>query len=461
MRAIGAWIFAGGFTLGVKEHFTVRCVLEEGAFGVVTARHNQPEIPVHVGIETWPLDSLKAEGAIGFIYGNPPCAAWSSAGGTAIQGKDWRIDPRVKCTRRLFMLLEELTPTVWAWESVVPAFTRGRELVDELTLRALELGYSVTYLFHNSMYLGVPQQRRRFFMVCSRVKFDIADEFQDVIAADVVLRRMNDPGEPLERDLKRFLPLLPYVRAGETMIKAWQRETPKPWPLNERGQVLGRPNITLGRCPVGRPSQVIMSEMIHPTENRGLSMKELAALCGYPPDYEFIGASPAQQLGRGVCPPVGEWLARNVRRCIERGEVDDEPCVKSIDCRDPPMVVNRLPVPAPPEPGAGDKPWNYTNHNEHETIEIDNYLSSSVIRHLPGDHVMPLQPERSTYRSERALTAESRSTISIPEGTVALEIPNDLSEDSFEDAREFIEMTLKRIERRMKRARENGVDATA
>ncbi len=74
---------------------------------------------------------------------------------------------------------------------------------------------------------------------------------------------------------------------------------------------------------------------------------------------------------------------------------------------------------------------------------------------------MPLQPERQPYRSERSLTAESRSTISIPEGTVALEIPNDLSEDSFEDAREFIEMTLKRIERRMKRAKENGADATA
>ena len=382
------------------------------------------------------------------------CAAWSSAGGTAVQGKDWRIDPRVKCTRRLFHLLEELSPTVWAWESVVPAFTRGRELVDELTCRAIDLGYSVTYLFHNSMHLGVPQQRRRFFMVCSKVKFDVLEEFEELIPADALLASMNDPGEPLERDLKRFMPLLPYVKPGETMIKAWERVTPKPWPLNERGQVLGRPNITLGRCPIGRPSQVIMSELIHPTENRGLSMKELAALCGYPPDYEFVGSSPAQQLGRGVCPPVGEWLARNVRRCIERGDIDETPCVKSIDCRDPPIVTVKLPIPEPPEPGAAEKPWNYT-HSGGDNGAVENNDTVTTVRNVNfGDYKMGLMPANNAYRSERSLTAEARSTISIPEGTVALEIPDNLSEDSLEDVKDFIELTMKRLERRMKRAKE-------
>ncbi len=451
MRAVGAWIFAGGFTLGVKQHFDIRCVVEEGPFGVSTARHNQPEIPVHIGIENWPIEELKNETNLDFVYGNPPCAAWSSAGGTAIQGKDWRIDPRVKCTRRLFALLEELRPTAWAWESVVPAYTRGRELVDELTLRAADLGYSVTYLFHNSMHLGVPQQRRRFFMVCTRVQFDVLDEFEEIIPADVALARMNDPGEPLERDLKRFAYLLPALRPGETMIKAWSRETPQPWPLNERGQVLGRPNITLGRCPIGRPSQVIMSEMVHPTEDRGLSMKELAALCGYPPDYEFVGSSPAQQLGRGVCPPVGEWLARNVRRCIERGVVDDAPVVKLIDCRDMPIITQIFPMPPQPEPGAAEKPWNYTKTDERaDRVPVK---ATSF-----GDHNMPMLPERNSYRNERSLTAESRNTLSLPEGTVALEVPENLCDDSYDDLKDWIELMFKRIERRMKRAKEAEVE---
>jgi len=43
-RAVGAYIFAGGFTLGVRQHFNGLCHLEEGSYGVATMRKNQPDI---------------------------------------------------------------------------------------------------------------------------------------------------------------------------------------------------------------------------------------------------------------------------------------------------------------------------------------------------------------------------------------------------------------------------------
>ena len=344
MKAVGAYIFAGGFTLGVKQHFDVEMVLEEGPYGVPTMRHNQPEIPVHVGFENWPINHLKEAGIIDFIYGNPPCAAWSVSGKSATRGVDWRLDPRVNCTRKHFSLLEELRPRAWTWESVVLAYEKGKELVDELTVKAHAMGYQSTYLLHNAQYLGCPQQRKRFFFVATDCHFDLDGEFESELNADEVLRGLNDPGEPLAKSISKHKDILSQVRPGESLINAWMRLTPKPWKINKRGQVHNRPAFTITRCRAGSPAQVVMNDMIHPTEDRALSIKELQILSGYPSSYEFIGAKDAGQVGRGVCPPVGAWLARNVKRCLELNRFIEQP-VQLIDCREGVVTVENLPLP--------------------------------------------------------------------------------------------------------------------
>ena len=93
--AIGAYIFAGGFTLGVREHFEVRAHLEESKYGVATFTKNQPGIPVYFPPENWPISTLKRDHEpIHFVYGNPPCAAWSGAGAATKKGRScsssWR-----------------------------------------------------------------------------------------------------------------------------------------------------------------------------------------------------------------------------------------------------------------------------------------------------------------------------------------------------------------------------------
>jgi DNA (cytosine-5)-methyltransferase 1 len=320
-------------------------VLEETSYGVATMRHNQPEIPVHVGFERWPIEHLKEAGIVDFVYGNPPCAAWSSAGSSVVQKKNWRVSPLLDCTRRHFTLLEELRPRVWVWESVTNAFTKGREFVDGLTARAVALGYSVTYLLHNAEHLGVPQRRLRFFFVATKVRFDVEEHFMPMVTAEEALRQLNDPGEPLDHNISKYQDLLPAMSAGSNLRQTWERAHPPPWPLNSRGQVAGRPCMTIRRIHRGQPAPVVMHELVHPTEDRGLSIKELATLCGYPPGYEFIGAKDAGQVGRGVCPPVGAWLAANVARCLERNEVEPAPTVQVIDVRDGTLRVTKLDPP--------------------------------------------------------------------------------------------------------------------
>src|SRR6185369_10322557 len=79
--ALGAHIYAGGFSLGVRRHFDVLCHFEEWKFGVATVEQNL-KIPVHVGEpSTWPINEYT--GYVDFVYCNPPCAPWSRAGGKA------------------------------------------------------------------------------------------------------------------------------------------------------------------------------------------------------------------------------------------------------------------------------------------------------------------------------------------------------------------------------------------
>jgi DNA (cytosine-5)-methyltransferase 1 len=342
-RAIGSYIFSGGFSLGVMEHFDVACHLEETNYGVATARRNFPNLPIYYGPEKWPLDELRKE-PWDLIYGNPPCAAWSQAGAATKKGRDWRSSPLVACTERHFKLIEELHPVFWAWESVQQAWQRGEDFVRSLSLRASDLGYSTTILLHNAEYLGVPQRRRRFFMVCHRVAFDPRPPtFAPGVTLEEAIRGLNDPGEPLERNLGKVRWLLEHARQGENLSSTWMRCTPlDEQVVGERGQMIGRPPFTIKRARSGQPAPVVMHELIHPTEHRGLSIKELAILCGYPATYEFVGAKDAGQVGRGVCPPVGAYLAREVAWAIASGREEREPTLKLVDYTEPPGSVEQL-----------------------------------------------------------------------------------------------------------------------
>ena len=80
MRAVGCYIFGGGFSLGVRRKMDVICHLEgDDGYGVASVRRNQPDVPIFFGPSRWPIAELRAI-APDFVYANPPCAAWSPIG---------------------------------------------------------------------------------------------------------------------------------------------------------------------------------------------------------------------------------------------------------------------------------------------------------------------------------------------------------------------------------------------
>ena len=343
MNALGIYIYAGGFSVGMRAAgFKVLGHLEDGPFGVETVKNNMPEIDVHSNPDTWPFAAYRDRG-VKVVFCNPPCAPWSGAGIRPHRNRDhdfkdnYRHDPRVSCVYNAFDAIRYLRPTIWAWESVQGAFHRGREICDELAEEALELGYSVSFVLLNGVHIGLPQQRRRFFFVAHRVRIDW--DYPRLEPADQVtvsqawkaagLTRRHAHVDFRHHESKGDLKMMEGCPPGQALRLHWEammRRTKGPeetWPRNGLGAVIGRPAFTYRRLRAGVPSKTIMggTHLVHPTEDRWLSVKETQVLCGYPVDYEFAPPTPEAcypEIGKAVLPTVGEWLGRNLRRAIER-----------------------------------------------------------------------------------------------------------------------------------------------
>jgi site-specific DNA-cytosine methylase len=339
-KAIGAYIFAGGFTLGVSKHFDVACHLEESDYGVATARANFPTLPIHVGHGDWPIELL-SEKQCDLIYGNPPCAAWSQANrAKTYRSNGWKNDPRVLCTTKHFELIGYLRPKVWVWESVTQAFSKGREFCDDLAVKAMSMGYSTSYVLHDAQWLGLPQVRKRLFMVCHRVKFTPYEVKFTKPREPVDVLRLAKPGEQFGRNLP--LDLIKSTRPGEKLIRGWERTTDNNFETlekNKQGHIKGRPPFGLTRLSANSPALTVAGyEIVHPTQDRWLSTEEMQVLCGFPQSFKFTPARPqarANEIARGVCPPIAEWLARGVAQSLVKSTPIKQPTITLYDFRKP------------------------------------------------------------------------------------------------------------------------------
>ena len=152
--------------------------LEEGPFGVETAKKNMPDLGVLYPESNWGPVTDYARDQFDLLYGNPPCASWSQAGVKVRDKEDrnearWSKDGRTDCTVRLFALLEKLRPKIFLWESVAAAMKNGAAFVQQRVEQVNKLGYHAWLITFNGADCGLPQRRKRFFFLASKVKVDV------------------------------------------------------------------------------------------------------------------------------------------------------------------------------------------------------------------------------------------------------------------------------------------------
>lgn len=151
------------------------------AFPSAILAHRYPEIRNYGDFTTIPADI----GSIELLVGGTPCQSFSVAGQRA--GLD---DPRGNLTLEFARLARRLRARWIVWENVpgVLSSDGGRDFAAILTAFR-ECGYSVCYRVLDAQHFGVPQRRRRVFVVGY-----LGDDWRP--SAEVLLEQASVRGNP-------------------------------------------------------------------------------------------------------------------------------------------------------------------------------------------------------------------------------------------------------------------------
>jgi DNA (cytosine-5)-methyltransferase 1 len=172
MNVLDSFAGAGGFSLGFSmvPEFNIVGGIELDSWAAETFAANHPEARTLVG----PIESFSDRKLLqtfrerpDIILGGPPCQGFSVANRNAGDPRD----PRNSLFREFIRLGRVFQPGVMIMENVpglVKAKTHDGELVIDIIRAELEgLGYHVNHTILNATDYGVPQIRKRLFVVAT------------------------------------------------------------------------------------------------------------------------------------------------------------------------------------------------------------------------------------------------------------------------------------------------------
>ena len=347
IAAIDLFCGGGGMTLGARQAgIDVLFAVERCPVAAATYRRNFPGTAIYVG-DIRNVDSLpeKPTGAKTVVFGGPPCQGFSTSNQRTRNAKN----PDNWMYRELIRVAKIWEPDWIVIENVkgIRETLKGFFLTEIVTSLQSE-GYVTTTTSLNAVHYGVPQRRERTFVVASRSGLVVADPprwmgpsikvgeaIGDLpkLAAGASVDRLpyhkeatNDfvralrgaletvTGNLLTRNAAHVLARFPHVPQGGN----WADIPP---------DLMGNYGDT-SKCHTGiyrrltstEPSVVIgnfrKNMLIHPYQNRGLSVREAARIQSVPDDFCFCGSIGFQQQQVGnMVPPL---LARAVLAEVAR-----------------------------------------------------------------------------------------------------------------------------------------------
>ena len=336
MIGIDLFAGAGGMSLGAQlagVQTKMAVELHHAAFD--TYRVNHPDcIVLQMGVEH--LENLaipfKPDDLI--VFGGPPCQGFSTSNQrtrSSSNKKNWMFQAFVSFVKR--------TRPAWViFENVRGILeTEGGFFAKQITTDLQTLGYRCEHGLLNAAHFGVPQTRSRFFIIARLEAEAPALPVGDLNASISVDDALHDlPSLPNGANVD----VLPYACEAKTNYAKLMRGQLSHCSghlvsCNAESIVERYPHIPHGgnwadipeemmttyqdrtRCHTGiyrrldpsKPSVVIgnfrKNMLIHPTEHRGLSVREAARLQSFPDAFVFKGSIglQQQQVGNAV-PPI-------------------------------------------------------------------------------------------------------------------------------------------------------------
>lgn len=322
----------------------VQVAIEADPHAARTFSANHPSIAV-IGKRIEEVNSVelnRKKGQFLVLFGGPPCQGFS----TSNQRTRSSDNPANWLFRDYLRLVSSLRPEWVVFENVTGMrITEGGRFTDEVLSGFRSAGYTTSDFILNAAEFGVPQRRSRLFIVASRdgIKMTAPTPREtrvtvwEAIADLPILKNgantdelpyrrtaISEYAKRLRGDLLECSNHL-VTRNSDTIIERYAY-IPQGgnWSSIPEGHMTSYADRT--RCHTGiyrrlrpnEPSVVIgnfrKNMLIHPTQNRGLSVREAARLQSFPDSFRFYGSIgfQQQQVGNAVPPMLAEVVFRQV-----------------------------------------------------------------------------------------------------------------------------------------------------
>lgn len=369
---------AGGLSAGfLAAGFEPVFALDKDGDSCVTYERNFGLAPEHASITDFdPADLAGKMQDVDVVLGGPSCQTFSTQG----RRFTWAdpTDERTELWRHMLALVEKVQPRAFLLENVPGlshkglAYEKGGRAQGEIVTHFEKLGYVLRARILLAADYGVPQLRRRLFVV--GVQEDLSFEFPERThlggwrrdTLDIWEEKRIQLGLPRHLTLGEAVGDLPRLLDGDLPADEYACDAQSPYeklmrvgwkgkplrdhearPLGEKHRELVRhvpqggtwrdipPHLLpgrfqggmrrtdstnlLGRLDPNRPSYTITTQFnnvtagcfTHPYEDRALSVREGARLQSFRDSFEFTGtlSSRCRQIGNAVPPLLAQHLA--------------------------------------------------------------------------------------------------------------------------------------------------------
>lgn len=350
LKLVSLFSGIGGLDFGFEAAgFHTRATLEFNKHACAAMRRNRKWIVIEGDINAVPSKTIMAKagvakGEIDMIIGGPPCQPFSSVGKR--RGME---DPRVSTLAAYMRVLGDLQPRAFLIENVAGIAHDGKNEGMKFIVRGIDevnkrtgSNYKIHWRLLNCAEYGVPQLRKRIFMVGSRdgrsfafprQQYGSPDELRDNLFGDTIqpyrtawdaIGDLKNPTDPailhslrLCDERAGILPSIPeggnflwhteFGSLGKKPLFAWQLKAWYPTVLRKLSKRL--PSWTILAQPRSHDGPFHW-------KNRRLTFKELCRLQTFPSDL-VVECSPLETqrlLGNAVPSLMAEVLAREIRK---------------------------------------------------------------------------------------------------------------------------------------------------
>lgn len=364
LRVVDLFAGAGGLSLGFEEAgFKIAFAVEKDPYSAETYKKNREKMntePILIDMSRINFtNALKKfglnKGEIDVLLSGPPCQGFSQSNMRTRSLKN----PKNHLFKEFIRAVREIYPKWILFENVsgIVNFEKGK-IVEIMKSELEKFGYSCIWSILNAADYSIPQIRRRFFLIGNRMGADFLfphpsygyskkprTTVRDAIFDLPVLKNGNKDE------------CLPY-RHNSPNISEYQREMRRNWYKNYcmNNQVTANSSLVVRRytfiqpgsnwmdipayllknyknkknCHSGiykrlkwdEPSIVVgnfrKNMLVHPEQDRGLSVREAARLQSFPDWYTFYGglSSQQQQVADAVPPRLAYTLAISIKEKI-------------------------------------------------------------------------------------------------------------------------------------------------